>query len=91
MGRKMIDREEAVRNFVRVLTEKNPTSVTFNRGQLEEVGDENLVGFQYFTSKTKGIGNQTRLSHGVYVIPESLKPFTAENWAGRITEMGTEE
>lgn len=91
VGRPRIDRTEAVQRFVLDLTTQYPNTLVFDRTMLQTVGDKNMIGMMEFTSK-KSLGNQTRLSHGSYRIPESMISFTNPAWDGRVqTEAASTE
>lgn len=73
MGRPRLDRNELLKKFVLELKHKCPDSKTFTHADVAAVGKSNQIGFTAFTSKKMGFGKLTRLSHGVYHIPDTWK------------------
>lgn len=61
---------ERLKSLVEGLQEKFGPG-PYNRKQLQEVAEKNVVGMTLFTSKKKGFGLVTRLNHGSYHIPST--------------------
>lgn len=89
MGRPRLDRNELLKKFVLELKHKCPDSKTFTHADVAAVGKSNQIGFTAFTSKKMGFGKLTRLSHGVYHIPDTWKanaPWATETTASAAKE-----